>query len=65
MCSCSDEKNKSILTILDENYEELEIFPIKLGDGKCYEPWCECKEYEDIGYGDLCANCGHQYSQHG
>lgn len=42
-----------------------ECVPMKLGWGKCYEPWCECREYKDPGYGDLCANCGHQYSQHG
>lgn len=63
MCTCDNEEIESILPILDSNESEQSI--IKLGYGKCYEPWCQCREYKDIGYGDLCANCGHQYSQHG
>ncbi len=41
---------------------ELPGAPLQAGYGRCSAPGCNCPSY--MGQGQLCENCGHNYSMH-
>ena len=50
--------------IMHSHYEHIaNPLPIIHGGwGACSFHWCNCPSF--VGSGDLCANCGHNYSYH-
>jgi hypothetical protein len=48
--------------ILFPSGDEPSTSPLKAGYGRCSASGCTCPAY--MGQGELCGNCGHNYSLH-
>jgi hypothetical protein len=51
-----------LIGILFPTGDEPNTPPLKAGYGRCSVSGCTCPAY--MGQGDLCGNCGHNYSLH-
>jgi len=47
-----------------DNPSDNEINKLKMGYGACSVPGCSCQGYKDSYGSELCANCGHKYTDH-